>query len=498
MSRSSTPLAGLEALLDQEAAALVPERYAAYRPLVAGGLRFFLAGLPRRRLTRLVDEQLALAFRAGAAERLAALLRHCPTLHKLGQVVARDRRLDAGLRRHLQALESLPPATPLAGLRHRVRRELGGAAPAFSIGPDALAEGSVAAVLPFAWDGGEGVFKLLKPGVEQRLAEDLAIWAELGDFLEARCAQLGLPALDYRETLEGVGRLLRNEIRLDGEQAHLAAARRDCPPGVRIPALLPWSTPRMTAMERIHGVPVTAAAPALAPAARRRLARTLVEALLARPFFSPAANAPFHADPHAGNLFLADDGRLAILDWALVAELSKAHREAMLRLVLGGLLQDGPMVCNAVSALGRGEPDAATLRAAVDAALAEVRRGRFPGLAWSLRLLDRLAAGGVLRFPEALLVWRKSLLTLQGVLADVDAGCPADLVLLHGALSRFLGELPQRAMSAADSRAFGCHLSTADLLALTLDAPAAAWRHWAGLWQDWSEPWRSISRILRA
>ena len=36
----------------------------------------------------------------------------CPSLHKLGQVLARDRRLDAQLRVRLQTLESLPPDTP--------------------------------------------------------------------------------------------------------------------------------------------------------------------------------------------------------------------------------------------------------------------------------------------------------------------------------------------------------------------------------------------------
>src|SRR5574337_1188000 len=98
MSRQSSAL--LEAigpLLDQEVAALVPAQYAAWRPLVAGGLRFFLENLPARRLSAIVAEQLTLPA-AGVAERVTALVRHCPTLHKLGQVVARDRRLAPELR----------------------------------------------------------------------------------------------------------------------------------------------------------------------------------------------------------------------------------------------------------------------------------------------------------------------------------------------------------------------------------------------------------------
>jgi ubiquinone biosynthesis protein len=484
---------GMAALLDGEVAALVPEPYAACRPLVAGGLGFFLEGLPEPRLAALVAEQLALAATATAAERVVALLRHSPTLHKLGQVLARERRLGPGLRRHLQSLESLPPTTPMTSIRRVIRRELGtldGRKHGLSLAPAALAEGSVAVVVPFTWPGGEGVFKVLKPGVEQRLAEDLAIWSELGTFLEAHSARLGLPPLDYRQTLEGVGRLLENEVRLEGEQAHLAAARGIYGPEVLVPALLPWSTPRMTAMERVHGVSVTQAE-GLSEDSRRRLAAALVEALLAQPFFSPTEATPFHADPHAGNVYLTDDGRLALLDWALVAELSKAQREAMVRIVLGALAQDSAAVCRALARLGRGQGQEDALREAVDTALAEVRHGRFPGLEWALALLDRLAGGGALRFPEELLLLRKSLLSIQGVLADVDEGCSADQVLVHAALAGFLKELPARAASPWNSRAFGCHLSTADLLALALDSPAATLRYWTGRWQDWAELWRT-------
>jgi ubiquinone biosynthesis protein len=497
--RTPALLEGLAPLLDQEIAALVPDQYAAWRPLVAGGLRFFLENLPERRLAAIVGEQLGLAFTATAAERLAALLRHSPTLHKLGQVIARDRRLDAELRRHLQTLESMPATTPMASVRRLIRRELGGQTRGLSIAPAILAEGSVAVVVPFSWEGGEGVFKVLKPGIEERLGEDLAIWARLAGYLETRGAELDLPALDYRDTLESVRGLLENEVRLDGEQAHLAAAarRHGDQPQVLVPALLPWSTPRMTAMERIHGVKVTEAQ-GLEPATRRRLAATLIEALLAQPFLSPAESAPFHADPHAGNLFLTFEGRLAILDWALVAEISKAQRQALLRLTLGALAQDGARVCQAAAALDSGTPDEVALRQAVEAALAEVRRGRFPGLDWALGLLDRLASRGALRFPEELVLLRKTLLTLQGVLADVDAGCAVDHVLARSALTRFLGELPARAASALDSRAFGCPISTADLLALALDTPAAGLRYWAGQWRDWSELWRPAVPILRS
>jgi hypothetical protein len=48
----------------------------------------------------------------------------------------------------------------------------------------------------------------------------------LGDYLEERSLSLGLATLDFRSLLDGVARLLRNEIRLDREQDRLERARR--------------------------------------------------------------------------------------------------------------------------------------------------------------------------------------------------------------------------------------------------------------------------------
>lgn len=77
--------------------ALLPATLAAWRPLLAEGMAFFLEHLPEARLGAIVAEQFALAAAAPAAERITALLAHCPTLHKLGQVVARQPGLDAEL-----------------------------------------------------------------------------------------------------------------------------------------------------------------------------------------------------------------------------------------------------------------------------------------------------------------------------------------------------------------------------------------------------------------
>ena len=480
---------GLEFVSALDVGQLVPAAYAAYRPLVADGLCFFLEHLPPHRLAGIMAGQLEMPGSASLVERVVGLMRHCPSLHKLGQVVARDRRLAPDLRLRLQRLESLAPSTPTPDVLAAVGREVGRAAN-LAVGTRALAEASVAVVVPFTWrergapTAQEGVFKVLKPGVEERLQEELDIWGALGAFLEERSAHYGLPVPDYRDTLERVRLLLLNEVRLDLEQAHLAAAARTYAdsPAVLIPRLLPFCTPRVTAMERVHGCKVTDAD--LPAGRRRRLAETVVEALVAGPFWSDAQAATFHADPHAGNLFFSRDGRLAILDWSLVAQLSKAQREEVLQVVLGALTLDDARICRALEALAGRPPRGAALRLAVADGLRQVRRGIFPGFDWLLGLLDRLAISGAMGFPEELVLFRKALLSLSEVVADISAGCSSDRVLFNAGAERFLRELPGRALTPAHSRAFATHLSIADLCGLWASFPATTARFWLGTWQD--------------
>ncbi|MGZ3414872.1 MAG: hypothetical protein ACXWNX_14935, partial [Isosphaeraceae bacterium] len=73
--------------------ALLPEAYASYRRPIVEGLRLFLSRLPGPDVARILGDQAALRADASAEDRLVALAERCPALHKLGQVLARDRRL---------------------------------------------------------------------------------------------------------------------------------------------------------------------------------------------------------------------------------------------------------------------------------------------------------------------------------------------------------------------------------------------------------------------
>ncbi len=277
--------------LDGILASAVPQAYATYRQPLAAAIGFFIDHLSPERASAIVADQFALPGDASDADRLFALARRSPVLHKLGQILARDRRLDPQLRCTLQQLESMPSTLPVARLRGQIEREVGGLDGAgIVLDPVALAEASVAVVIGFTRRGERGVFKLLKPGVERELDEELEILDPLGAFLDERCESLGLPPVDYRETLAQVRQLLAHEVRLDFERGHLFEAGRALAavPGVHLPRLLPFQSRRLLAMERIDGRKVTEVGN-VPMKVRRRLAQSVVEAMIAVPVWSGAS-----------------------------------------------------------------------------------------------------------------------------------------------------------------------------------------------------------------
>jgi len=481
MPSNTSPVKGWSSL---DVSPLVPDEYAAFRPLVADAVAFFVERLPLPRLTELVAAQCALSAEACAEERLITLISRCPTLHKLSQVVARDRRLAATLRARLQALESVEPATPVEAVIPTIRNELG--AEAFSdlrIESRALAEASVAVVIPFSFADSHGsqyangVLKVLKPEIEERLEEELDIWADLADFIDERCRCDGLPPVRCGEVFGTVRELLSKEARLDHEQANLRAAADFYADSARvqIPAVLPYSTPRITAMERIFGIKVTEAGH-LCESRRMDLAGVVLRELVAKPIWSANPSAIFHADPHAGNLMHTDDGRLGVLDWSLVGHLDKTEREQTAQIVLGALSLDAVRIARAIAALAVEEPDETALREVVAQAVGRLYRNELPGLAWLMSLLaDAMFKAGI-RFGEDLVLFRKAILTLESVAADVSTCTSLSQVLPLSGGAQLLREWARRCVAPPTSRAFRTHVSNLDLLTLYFAAPSAATR----------------------
>ena len=103
----------------------IPETYAHFRSLVRDGIEFFLSQINRERLLDLVVSQLSMDIETCCQQRLLALAQAFPTLHKLGQLIARHPDIDPAVRQWLIGLENGLYGTDPAELMGRIHEQLG-------------------------------------------------------------------------------------------------------------------------------------------------------------------------------------------------------------------------------------------------------------------------------------------------------------------------------------------------------------------------------------
>ncbi len=475
---------------------MVPESYEAWRPLVRDAMIFVVTRLSAARLAPKMVEQIELPPDTTPETRLLRLISRVPGLQKIGQVLARNRRLPVALRDALSQLENgISDVTP-DEIREAILERLGERIGNYQvrIDPEIYSEASVSAVVRFTWRNPHtrrrerGVFKVLKPYVPQCYAEDMRILQRLGGYLARKHRGGGIPVAGLEETLTEIRLLLEREVDFRREQHTLRDALNvyRSAPGVRIPHPIgELCTDTITALTHESGVKVTEAT--LRPsAARTRVAERLAEALIAIPTFSLDRDSIFHADPHAGNVLYDTRRReIVLLDWALTDRLSRRQRGAVLMLVLMALLRDVDGVCRAIERLCQG-PDcrkarSPAIRRTVTNFLDNLPLLRAAGAMDAMRLLEAIALQG-LRFPSSLLMFRKASFTLEGVLADVaGSGVRIDSVIGRYALTHWV----------ATGATLWSLLSASDWLALQWSALTFASRLCV---RALAQPWRRLAQ----
>jgi ubiquinone biosynthesis protein len=412
---------------------LVPDAYRAWRPLVHDSMAFVTAHISPQRLAPKIVEQIEIAEDTAEESRLGIVIGKTPGLQKLGQVLARTRKLSPRLRAELQLLENGIKDTTPAEVRAIVEGKLGPCMRAYDVelAGELLSEASVSAIIEFTWFNPgagrreRGVLKVMKPHVPAFYAEDLRLLQDLAEHLASRSRVYGFASREVVATLDEVRMLLESEVDFRREQATLAELGRVYRwDGAHAPRPIPeLCADTVTAMSLERGVKVT---DALRKNSfwRRRVAARIVESLVAAPIFSEYETAVFHADPHAGNI-LYDEGtnELVFLDWALTGRLSREDRRSAAFLIAGMSLRDADTVRRAIRALSRGAaPDKLEIiDRSVDQFFASLPFAASLGAMDAMELLDRIGVEGV-RFPGELVLIRKVLFTLDGVLHDITGG----------------------------------------------------------------------------
>ena len=235
---------------------------------------------------------------------------------------------------HLQAASTPLPWSQLepvlAGSQARPLAEIFA-----EIDPEPLATASVAQVHTAALATGEAVVvKIQKPKAQAQVTADLDIMLRLARRLE-KSTEWGR-SLGVVKMAEGFAASLYEELdyRIEADNTQAVAAAAGPHSSLKIPQVYDeFSSATVLVIERLSGIPLGKAHDrinAFTPARRRQLADELLGGVLQQVMIGGV----FHADLHPGNVLVAADGELQLLDFGSVGRLDDIAREALTTLVL--------------------------------------------------------------------------------------------------------------------------------------------------------------------
>ncbi|HET6264604.1 MAG TPA: ubiquinone biosynthesis regulatory protein kinase UbiB [Usitatibacter sp.] len=208
------------------------------------------------------------------------------------------------------------------------------------------------AVLP---DGREAAVKVLRPGIREVIAQDVALLYVLAD-LAGRTGEGR--RLRPREVIAEFEKTIGDELDLLREAANASQLRRNFADGrlLIVPEVYwDWCNHEVMVMERIDGIPVNATERLRAAGIDiPKLARDGLEIFFTQVF----RDGFFHADMHPGNIFVAQDGRYCGVDFGIMGTLSDADKSYLATNFLAFFHRDYHRVATAHLEAGWVPPDA--------------------------------------------------------------------------------------------------------------------------------------------
>ena len=276
-------------------------------------------------------------------------------------------------------------------------------------------------------DGGQDVaVKVLRPGMQEVIAHDLALLETLATLLEKLWSDG--KRLKPREVVAEFAKYLNDELDLMHEAANCSQLRRNFSDSklLLVPEVY-WDhcTTSVMVMERMHGIPISQIE-ALVEAGidLSALSRAGVEIFFTQVF----RDGFFHADMHPGNIFVATDevhhGKYIALDFGIVGTLTDNDKNYLAQNFLAFFKRDYKRVATAHIEAGWAPPETrvddfeAAIRAVCepifDRPLREISFGRV-----LLRLFQTSRRFNVEIQPQ-LVMLQKTLLNIEGLGRQLD------------------------------------------------------------------------------
>jgi predicted unusual protein kinase regulating ubiquinone biosynthesis (AarF/ABC1/UbiB family) len=377
-----------------------------------------------------------------------------PIFVKFGQVLStRADLLPAPYLRALSRLQDRVEPFPFEDVEALVEEELGvRLSKGFeSFDRTPLAAASLGQVHRAALRDGRAVaVKVQRPGIVDRVDEELNAMDDIATFLDNHTAAGRQFA--FAEMMREFRRTLLQELDYRREAHNLVRIADNLARFQRIVVPRPitdYTAARVLTMELIKGSKVTA----LSPLVRQEMNGPELASELFRAYLHQIIiDGFFHADPHPGNVFLTDDGRIALLDLGMVSRLTPGRQDQLLKMLLAVSEGNGDRAAALVVQIG--EPhedlDEAGLRRTVaelvgtyrEASLEELQVGRV------MLEITRTAGQHGIRVPPELTMLGKTLLNLDEVGRTLAPGFDVNRALTEEAAS-LMQERMRQGVSAA-------------------------------------------------
>jgi len=294
------------------------------------------------------------------AQKLAATLAGLgPTFIKLAQVFSS--RADIIAEPYLSAIGTLQdqvPAVPSDMIREVIQNELGHPVEELfeEFGAEPIAAASLGQVHLARVGNREVVVKVLRPGVEELVAKDLDVSFRILFWLNILFPNHHVRGLTnvFREFSVRVAEEMDFRKEAENITRFRTVFARD--PWVKAPEVFPrFTRRRVLVMEYRRGTKVDR----LHEQFQRGTLSfdRVMERLSAAYLRMMMVDGFLHADPHAGNLLVEDDGTIVILDWGMVVEVPRWTRETILSVALAVEREDLDGMINGMYQLGMISPE---------------------------------------------------------------------------------------------------------------------------------------------
>jgi predicted unusual protein kinase regulating ubiquinone biosynthesis (AarF/ABC1/UbiB family) len=377
-----------------------------------------------------------------------------PAFVKLGQVLStRADLLPAPYLHALARLQDRVEPFPFDEVERIVEEEIG---VRLSKGFESFERTPVAAAslgqVHRAWlrDGRAVAVKVQRPGIGERVDADLAAMDDIAAFLDSHTAAGRQFA--FVEMMREFRRTLFHELDYRREAHNLVRIADNLAgfPRILVPRPVDdYSATRVLTMEWITGRKITT----LTPLVRQDVDGAALASELFRAYLHQIViDGFFHADPHPGNVFLTDDGRIALIDLGMVSRLTPGRQDQLLKMLLA--ISEGNGDRAAELAVQIGEPhadlDEPGLRRAVVDLVATYREAPLEELQVGRVMLEITRAAGQhgIRLPPELTMLGKTLLNLDQVGRTLDPRFDVNRALTEEA-ARLMQDRMRRGVSAA-------------------------------------------------